>query len=173
MTKKQTENPKEYIQGRYQPNFLNSRESGNFRPMGLLNNLLNLIYPGKQYGKRAATRSGVKVRSQAEERIANYFDSIGLRFEYEKELLAGLFLKEAISQPDFYLPDHDVYVEYWGMLDIKDDLDREKYSRSMNYKLARYRELGIKLISLYPDDLKNLDRDFRQKFQEATGTDLP
>jgi len=141
--------------------------------MGLLNDLLNLIYPGKQYGKRAVTKSGVKVRSQGEERIANYFDSIGLRFEYEKEILAGLLLKEAISQPDFYLPDHDVYVEYWGMLDVKDAADREKYSRSMDYKLARYRELGIKLISLYPENLNNLDRDFRQKFKEAKGKDLP
>jgi len=141
--------------------------------MGLLNDLFNLIYPGKQYGKRTTTKLGVKVRSQAEQRLAIYFDSIGLRFEYEKKLTAGLLLKKAISQPDFYLPDHDVYVEYWGLLDVEDAGDREKYTRSMNYKLARYRELGIKLISLYPENLKNLDRDFRKKFKEVTGSDLP
>lgn len=141
--------------------------------MGFLDALIDLIFPGTRYGKPGVTRSGVKVRSRAEQRIANYFDSIGLRYQYEKELLAGALLKESISQPDFYLPDHDVYVEYWGLLDIKDADEREKYSRSMDYKLARYRELGIKLISLYPDDLKNISPIFRQKFKEATGTNLP
>ena len=141
--------------------------------MGLLDDLLDLIFPGKQYGKRTVTKLGVQVRSKAEERIANYFDSIGLRFEYEKELEAGLFLTETVSHPDFYLPDYDVYVEYWGMLNVRDDADREKYTRAMKYKMARYHELGIKFISLYPENLKNLDWIFRKKFKTVTGLDLP
>jgi hypothetical protein len=43
----------------------------------------------------------------------------------------------------------------------------------MKYKLARYHELGVKFISLYPDNLPNLDVVFRKRFREATGVELP
>jgi hypothetical protein len=78
-----------------------------------------------------------------------------------------------VSSPDFYLPDYDVYVEYWGMLNVESNYDRSKYVRGMKYKMARYHELGIKFISIYPDNIKNLDWIFRKKFKRATGIDLP
>ena len=43
----------------------------------------------------------------------------------------------------------------------------------MKYKMARYHQLRIKFISLYPRDLPTLDHTFRQKFQDATGEKLP
>jgi hypothetical protein len=39
--------------------------------------------------------------------------------------------------------------------------------------MARYHELGIKFISIYPDNLKNLDWVFRKKFKQVTGRELP
>ena len=142
--------------------------------MGILDAILDLVYPGRQYGTPCATKLGVQVRSRAEQRIAEYFDSIGLRYQYEKELEAGLWIfTEKVSAPDFYLPDYDVYVEYWGMLHVSDDYDRDKYQRTMKYKMGRYYELGVKFISLYPDNLKNLDWIFRKKFKKVTGVDLP
>ncbi|HEX4343872.1 MAG TPA: hypothetical protein VH255_10795 [Verrucomicrobiae bacterium] len=123
--------------------------------MGLLDPLFDLLFPGKQYGKRSTTKRGVEVRSRAEQQIADYFDSIGLRYEYERRLEAGFWIfTKKVSCPDFYLPDHDVYVEFWGMLNVENDHDRSKYERSMKYKMARYHQLGIKFISLYPDNLK-------------------
>jgi len=40
-------------------------------------------------------------------------------------------------------------------------------------KMARYHDLGIKFISIYPDNMKNLDWGFRKKFKKVTGKDLP
>jgi hypothetical protein len=142
--------------------------------MAFLDAILDLIFPRKNYGNPGTTRRGIQVRSQAERRIADYFESLGLRYEYERELTTRfLFLSFKISCPDFYLPDYDVYVEYWGLLDAKDNDDRKKYERSMKYKMARYHELGVKFISLYPRDLSNLDTTFREKFTQATGKVLP
>jgi hypothetical protein len=51
--------------------------------------------------------------------------------------------------------------------------DRLKYERAMKYKMARYYDLGIQFISIYPDNMKNLDWIFRKKFKKVTGIDLP
>jgi DNA helicase-4 len=142
--------------------------------MGLLDILFEIAFPRRQYGTPSNTRLGVQVRSRAEQRIADYFDSIGLRYEYEKELEAGIWIfTKKVSAPDFYLPDYDVYVEYWGMLNVENNYDRRKYGRVMKYKMARYHQLGVKFISLYPDNLKNLDWIFRKKFKKLTGAELP
>jgi len=42
----------------------------------MLDLLLDLLFPRKQYGTRCTTRLGVTVRSHAEQQIAEYFDSI-------------------------------------------------------------------------------------------------
>jgi hypothetical protein len=142
--------------------------------MGLLDDLFEIVFPRRQYGTRSTTRLGVEVRSRAEQRIADYFDSIGLRYEYERDLESGFWIfTEKVSSPDFYLPDFDVYVEYWGMLGVDNNYDREKYTREMKYKMARYHDLGVKFISIYPDNLKNLDWIFRKRFQAVTGQYLP
>jgi DNA helicase-4 len=142
--------------------------------MGLFDDLFEIFFPRKQYGTRSTTKLGVEVRSRAEQTIGDYFDSIGLRYEYERELETGFWIfTKKVSSPDFFLPDYDVYVEYWGMLNVDDNYDRKKYERSMKYKMARYHELGIKFISIYPDNMKNLDWVFRKKFKQVTGEDLP
>jgi len=142
--------------------------------MGLLDDLFEIVFPRKQYGTRSTTKLGVEVRSRAEQEIADYFDSIGLRYEYERELESGLWIfTKKVSSPDFYLPDFDVYVEYWGMLGVDNNYDRSKYTRAMKYKMARYHDLGVKFISIYPDNLKNLDWIFRKRFREVTGQFLP
>jgi hypothetical protein len=43
----------------------------------------------------------------------------------------------------------------------------------MKWKMRRYHELGVKFISIYPRNLKNLDWVFRTKFKEVTGRALP
>jgi DNA helicase IV len=142
--------------------------------MGLLDDLFEIVFPRKQYGSQRTTKLGVQVRSRAEEQIADYFDSIGLCYQYEQEIETGIWIfKEKVSAPDFYLPDYDVYVEYWGMVNVENDYDRNKYQRAMKYKMARYYDLGIKFVSIYPDNMKNLDWVFRKKFQKVTGIDLP
>jgi len=142
--------------------------------MGLLDDLIDLAFPRKRWGTRSTTKLGLEVRSRAEQKIADYFDSLGLRYEYERKLEAGFWIFTGkVSSPDVGLPDYDVYVEYWGMLDVENDYDRSKYTREMKYKMARYHDLGVKCISIYPDNMKNLDWIFRKKFEKTAGQKLP
>jgi len=75
--------------------------------------------------------------------------------------------------PDFYLPDYDVYVEFWGLLSAEDHLTRNNYERHMRRKMAIYHKNNKRLVSIYPDNLNNLDWIFRKKFRNVTGFDLP
>src|SRR5437867_733865 len=112
--------------------------------MALLSDIFRLLVPEREYGTRSTTRLGVEVRSRAEQRIAEYFDQNSIRYEYESQIESGFWIfTEKVSRPDFYLPDYDVYVEYWGMVDVDDERKRSEYVRAMKYKMARYHALGI------------------------------
>jgi hypothetical protein len=99
--------------------------------MGLLDELLSLLFPPqKQYGQRCVTPIGEEVKSHAEQRIAEYFQSNGIRYRYEPLVEAGFWIfTSKVSRPDFYLPDYDVYVEYWGMVDVEDQRKRAQCKR--------------------------------------------
>jgi DNA helicase-4 len=75
------------------------------------------------------------VKSIGERRIADYFERNNIRYVYEKEARTNaLFFSSKISNPDFYLPDYDVYVEYWGLVNADDNHTRTRYVRSMKRK---------------------------------------
>ena len=103
--------------------------------------------------------------SKGEKKIADYFKRKNIIFNHHPEIkIPKPFWIFAIPfvniklEPDFYLPEFDVYVEYWGMIEDpkykKDSYDRKK-------KL--YKNNGIDFISLYPQNLKNLDFVFTSK----------
>ena len=52
--------------------------------------------------------NGYKFRSRLEARWAVFFDAAGIKYEYEPE---GFTDGDLCYLPDFYLPDHNVYVE--------------------------------------------------------------
>ena len=136
--------------------------------MGLLRDLLGLSSE-KQYGIPSVTTNGENVKSHAEQRIANYFARNGIRYVYEFGAKTdALIFKRTFAKPDFYLPDYGVYVEYWGLIGVTKD-----YKRTMKWKMRQYHDNKIKYISLYPDNLDNLDWVFRKKFTEVTGQELP
>jgi hypothetical protein len=143
--------------------------------MGSLRRFIeDLINPRPQYGIQSVTQTGEYVRSKAEQRIADYLTSLGIVYQYEKTAKSNDFIfKEKISKPDFYLPQYDVWIEYWGLLNAKDKRTSRSYEKSMRYKMARYHQNNIKFISLYPSNLADLDYNFRKKFREAKGFDLP
>jgi len=127
-----------------------------------------------QYGVASKTLNGEKVRSKAEKHIANYLSSRGISYEYETPVKSkGWLGGKKISNPDFYLPEYNVYVEYWGLVDADDRRVREKYIRTMKWKMKQYYENGIKFVSIYPSNLSNLDWVFRKKFEKVTGYTLP
>lgn len=107
-----------------------------------------------------------RVRSDGERAVAKFLDKHGIRYRHEEELVLG----NRTLHPDFYLPDYDAYVEYWGMAEISNI-----YRRSMAAKKKRYEEYRIKLISIYPRDntRKGLEKAFQRQFKEVTGRDIP
>jgi hypothetical protein len=130
--------------------------------------------PRKQYGIKSVTLRGENVKSIGEKRIADYFERNNIRYIYEKEARErALFFSYKISNPDFYLPDYDVYVEYWGLVNADDYWTRTNYERNMKRKMAIYYQNNIKFISIYPRNLGNLDWIFRMKFKKVTGFELP
>ncbi|MDH5690287.1 MAG: hypothetical protein OEY81_02510 [Candidatus Bathyarchaeota archaeon] len=75
---------------------------------------------------------GEEVKSIAERRIADYFVKNNINYVYEQEARSkGRLFNYRISSPDFYLPDYDVYVEYWGLVNADDNRTREQYVRNM------------------------------------------
>jgi hypothetical protein len=120
-----------------------------------------------QYGYQATTLENVNVKSYSEKRLADYFTQNNIKYIYEPDM-GYLYL-----EPDFYLPEFNVYVEFWGLLDADDSYTRYKYEASMRRKMAIYHKKNIKFISIYPKNLDNLDWIFRKKFESVTGEKLP
>jgi hypothetical protein len=121
----------------------------------------------KEYGRPSVTLRGEVVRSRSEKAIADWFSEKGIRYVYEQPAV-GRWGSRRIGRPDFYLPDYDVYVEYWGLVDAPDGSARSRYKRSMGWKIAQYRRNGIKFVSLYPSELNNLSAAFRHKLEQAS-----
>jgi hypothetical protein len=136
--------------------------------LGLLKDLSRLS-ERREYGIPSRTLRGEVVRSYAEKQIADYFASNGVRYVYEQGARTNaLIFKKTFARPDFFLPDYNLYVEYWGLLGTS-----KEYDRRMRRKMAQYHRYKIRFISLYPKNLENLDWVFKAKLKEATGYLLP
>ncbi|MGD0145920.1 MAG: hypothetical protein ABSB53_03590 [Nitrososphaerales archaeon] len=136
--------------------------------MGLLSFLQDL-FSNREYGAPSTTLQGERVKSRAEQRIADYFTRNGIKYVYEKGAQTdALIFKQTFAHPDFYLSDYNVYVEYWGLVDTS-----KEYQRNMKWKMAQYHKNGIKFISIYPRNMENLDWIFRAKFRKTLGLELP
>ncbi|MDO8555720.1 MAG: hypothetical protein Q7R96_00925 [Nanoarchaeota archaeon] len=106
-------------------------------------------------------------KSEGEKQIAKYLESKKISFLYEPEItletknnFVPFLWKKIILHPDFYLPEFDVYVEYWGMT------NHEKYDEDRRKKQQVYKENYISLVELYPDNLKFLDWKFTLRLLE-------
>lgn len=119
----------------------------------------------KMHGMEHETLNGELVKSGGERMIADHLFKNKIRYEYEKPAKGRS--NRTISRPDFYLPDYDVYIEYWGMVDTQDGNDRKEYVRSMKWKMGRYRENDIRVVSIYPDEIERLESVFARKLKGA------
>ena len=103
--------------------------------------------------KAKRTEDGTAVQSQGERRIADYLSLKGVRYVYdERYRMAG----DVRIRPDFYLPEFDLYIEYWGM-------DTPEYVENMKKKLFLYQRAGKKLISLSFRDFDRLEAILEEK----------
>jgi hypothetical protein len=86
------------------------------------------------------------VRSRAEVIIDNYLYMNKILHAYERRLPV-----EEEAYCDWYLPNGEVYVEYWGM---EDD---PQYRERKQQKLRIYRSHNLQLIELNDSDMMSLD----------------
>lgn len=104
------------------------------------------------------TLKGEAVKSLGECLVANYLFKQGIEYEYEADYehrTASPLYRQ--YQPDFYLPEHGIYVEYYG-IDRKGNtalyVDREKYHQGMAWKRQLHAEKGTRLIELFHYELQ-------------------
>jgi hypothetical protein len=129
--------------------------------------------PAQEYGVPCYTLRGERVRSFPECFIANYLHVRGINYRYEHPLVVSLGNYDKTLFPDFYLPDFDIFLEYWGLIGVSSE-----YEQDMRWKMEKYHRRRIRFISIYPDNLpypfngSDFDKLFRYKFQKVTGIAL-
>ncbi len=103
--------------------------------------------------KTRRSQGGTAVQSKGEKLIAEFLEREGIRYVYdERYRIAG----DAIIRPDFYLPEFNVYIEYFGM-------DTPEYRDNMLKKRFLYQRACKKLVSVSYKDNANLVETLRQK----------
>ncbi len=95
-----------------------------------------------QLQKNIRAKDGTWVQSDGERLICEILAAEQILYRYDERfrILDGYAIR-----PDFYLPEFDVYIEYWGM-------ETADYKIGMLKKQQLYQQQGKKLISLYPED---------------------
>ena len=103
--------------------------------------------------KTRRTEDGTAVQSLGERRIADFLAQKRIAYVYdERYRMAG----DVRIRPDFYLPEFDLYIEYWGM-------DTPEYVANMKKKLFLDQRAGKKLISLSFRDFNRLEALLEEK----------
>lgn len=116
-----------------------------------------------ELNKTIETESGTLVQSDGERRIADYLARHGIAFRYDERMR---IVDGYAVRPDFYLPELDVYIEYWGM----DTID---YRIGMLKKLKLYQQQGKRMISLHRKDKPRLDEILHAKLSRYVRLDPP
>ena len=104
--------------------------------------------------KTIQAADGTVVQSDGERIIAEELAGLGIIFRYDNRFR---IVKGYAIRPDFYLPEFDLYIEYWGM---EDNLD---YQIGMLEKKKLYQQAGKKLVSLYAHEKPRLREALREK----------
>lgn len=92
--------------------------------------------------------SGDLMKSFAELDIANFLFFNGVRFEYERRYPH----EPKRYQPDFYLPDYDIWIEHFGINrhgDTAPYIDRIQYHSEMNWKRSIHAQNNTSLLETY------------------------
>jgi hypothetical protein len=102
-----------------------------------------------ELNKTIEAADGALVQSAGERHIAEWLSANGIAYRYDNRFR---IIKGYAIRPDFYLPEFDLYIEYWGM---EGNLD---YEIGMLEKKKLYQQSGKKLLSVYRRDLPTLPR---------------
>ena len=133
------------LQEWFQDQFVPYKSEHEFRNWGEYWNYI------RQYDIRSL--KGDKVKSYEECEIANFLYLNGVTYEYEAPYKHDTATSEKRQyQPDFFLPDHDIYIEHFG-LDAEGKtarfVDGKKYRRDMEWKRQAHAEYGTVLVETF------------------------
>lgn len=105
-----------------------------------------------EYGnKTKKAKDGRFVRSLSEKIILDYFFDNYIRVIYEKTIpYINEKGEEKELHPDFYLKDHDLYIEFNG-------LTNKSYLKMKEYVNKIYREKGLKVEILESEDIDDIE----------------
>ena len=106
-----------------------------------------------ELNKNIKAKDGTLVQSHGERIVSEFLSSNSIAFRYDERIR---IIEGTAIRPDFYLPEFDIYIEYWGM----DTID---YKIGMLKKQKLYQQEGKKLISLYYYDKDNLEEVLKKK----------
>ncbi|MGI2024419.1 UvrD-helicase domain-containing protein [Shewanella glacialipiscicola] len=99
------------------------------------------------------TLKGEKVRSFGELYIANWLFSNGIEYAYEAKYEHDVRSVDFRQyQPDFYLPEYQVYLEYYGIDEHENTahyIDKQQYLASMEWKRKLHQQHGTACIELF------------------------
>lgn len=141
---------------------------------------------------KPTTLTGEIVKSYGELEIANYLFSNNIKYVYEKEYKYNTMTNEYQQYtPDFYLPEYDIYIEYFGIDENKNvapyfkDKDgktaSEIYNESIEWKRKTHKEHNTIMIETFYYEnkqgklLSNLEKslkDHNVKINPKTDTEI-
>lgn len=106
----------------------------------------------ERYPEGHVTLAGDVVQSKPERRIADFLFKHKIRYLYEAQLEG--------ATPDFYLPDHNIVIEHWGM-------DHSKYREKRAMKTRLYLSRGYKLVETEKKDVPYLERALESRLRKV------
>ncbi len=107
------------------------------------------------YRHRLKCDDGHLVRSTTERELDNWLFHNGIIHVYDKKIGYGAF------RTDFYIPNANIWIEYWGLQDIK------TYKEKTKRKVEMYKKLGLNLLSLFPFDNVRQKLNFLLQYSES------
>ncbi|MHA1775730.1 MAG: hypothetical protein DRO88_04520 [Promethearchaeia archaeon] len=117
-----------------------------------------LEYQAK-YPSRYVCLDGDVVRSISECLVDNFLYRNGIKHKYE-----DVIVKSAAHQYkyDWYLPDINLYLEFFGF-------SGKKYKETMEKKKKFYRVNHLSMMEILPSDLADVNKNLREKFGKYWG----
>ena len=128
---------------------------------------------------KPTTLKGEIVKSYGELEIANYLFSNNIKYEYEKEYKYNTLTDDYQQyKPDFYLPEYDIYIEYFGIDENnnvapyfkgKNDLSaNDTYHKSIKWKKSLHKTNNTTMIKTfyYENKQKKLISNLEMKLKK-------
>lgn len=123
--------------------------------------------------KKYKTLKGEKVKSRAEKAIADFFFLYNIKYQYEKIAdWADKSDDKVVYQPDFYLPEYDIYLEHLGLNRKNEvpewfDLSSEEYLAKRKWAQAQFKKYNKTLLETFDYDYQegNLEVVLKEKLK--------